>query len=68
MEAGSKIVRPRGGGAGGRFVGPVARRDGRVARATLSVSEFRFNVKQRDFVGEIWKAGCGSRFETFGRE
>ena len=30
------IVRFWGGGAGGRFVGPVARRDGRVARATLS--------------------------------
>ena len=29
--------------AGGRFVGAVARRDGRVARATRFISEFGYN-------------------------
>jgi hypothetical protein len=43
----SKIVRLLGGEASGRFVGPVARRDGRVARATPSgpCHPFRFGVQ-----------------------
>jgi len=45
MEAAYKIVRTLGGGAGGRFLGPVARRDGRVARAPLPISDFGLNPK-----------------------
>ena len=36
MESVNEIEQPLRGGTAGRFVGPVARRDGRVARATAA--------------------------------
>ena len=70
------IVRFWGGGAGGRFVGPVARRDGRVARATLSNFGVRVEaIRRGDHSGVIangtTKAGLAAavcRFGTRGRD